>query len=487
MGLKNKDDLIKFKIMHQKLKNLLGFKSLAENIDELNTLNKSFIEVEDLLDVMADEFTSKNEERKISIKDPFLDLDIKKSIENKFTNFYNYYNSNLSDLLGYRRKILKGISKIESRPDIKEHLREMQFIKKSFIEGKISADIFLNIMDKSKSIVKEVIDEFIEKSSDKKQNKVSTVMREFSEGNLKSSSGEKVTDRKQAQAIAMSEAGLSKADSSKKTIENVSKLHGVSVENLRKQLKMGIEVEKEHNSDLAESRKIALDHLYEFPDYYTRHKKMEKEAEDEEGKKEKAEYYTPEQGLNVNNNQTDEADISETFDPKMKACKVSKSFDALEILLSTNDITSSQYDKIIEKAKAGTYADNEMNRKLGRAGQKYGEKEDDEGGKEKAPPKSEEKESDKPKKEGKGAEKEAGKKESKKDDDFTSEGELKDQKEVKVDVPNDELKKLKEFASQSSAKDLKLSVQESSDPKIRAIAQEELDRRKNEEVATKSI
>lgn len=40
--------------------------------------------------------------------------------------------------------------------------------------------------------------------------KVRTVMREFSEGDLRSSSGQKVTNRRQAQAIAMSEAGLSK-------------------------------------------------------------------------------------------------------------------------------------------------------------------------------------------------------------------------------------------------------------------------------------
>ena len=40
--------------------------------------------------------------------------------------------------------------------------------------------------------------------------KVHKVLHEFKEGSLKSSSGEKVTDRKQAIAIAMSEAGISK-------------------------------------------------------------------------------------------------------------------------------------------------------------------------------------------------------------------------------------------------------------------------------------
>lgn len=44
------------------------------------------------------------------------------------------------------------------------------------------------------------------KYSDKAQDKVGKVMHEFKEGKLKSSSGEKVTSRKQAVAIGISEA-----------------------------------------------------------------------------------------------------------------------------------------------------------------------------------------------------------------------------------------------------------------------------------------
>ncbi len=40
--------------------------------------------------------------------------------------------------------------------------------------------------------------------------KIHKVMKEFKEGTLKSSSGDKVTDRKQALAISLSEAGVSK-------------------------------------------------------------------------------------------------------------------------------------------------------------------------------------------------------------------------------------------------------------------------------------
>lgn len=47
------------------------------------------------------------------------------------------------------------------------------------------------------------------------------------------------------------------------------------------ELKMGIKVEMEHTTNPAIARRIALDHLSELPDYYTRLAKME-----EEGKKE---------------------------------------------------------------------------------------------------------------------------------------------------------------------------------------------------------
>jgi len=47
-------------------------------------------------------------------------------------------------------------------------------------------------------------------AKDKMQAKVKKVMREYKAGKLKSSSGDKVTNQKQAVAIAMSEAGMAK-------------------------------------------------------------------------------------------------------------------------------------------------------------------------------------------------------------------------------------------------------------------------------------
>jgi len=48
------------------------------------------------------------------------------------------------------------------------------------------------------------------KKKTKAQKKIATVMREFKKGKLKSSSGQRVTNPKQAIAISLSEAGMSK-------------------------------------------------------------------------------------------------------------------------------------------------------------------------------------------------------------------------------------------------------------------------------------
>jgi len=51
-----------------------------------------------------------------------------------------------------------------------------------------------------------------------------------------------------------------------------------------KELEMGIEIEREHTDNDDAAKLIALDHLAELPDYYTRLKKMEEEGEKEQAK-----------------------------------------------------------------------------------------------------------------------------------------------------------------------------------------------------------
>jgi hypothetical protein len=64
-----------------------------------------------------------------------------------------------------------------------------------------------------------------------------------------------------------------------KSPEEISKKHGVSVEQIQKQLEMGTKVEFEHTTSKNEARITALQHLDELPDYYTKLKKMETQKE----------------------------------------------------------------------------------------------------------------------------------------------------------------------------------------------------------------
>lgn len=54
------------------------------------------------------------------------------------------------------------------------------------------------------------------------------------------------------------------------TLEDIAQKHKVDPLLIQKELIKGIEVEKEHTSSEEEARKIAMDHLAETPDYYSR-------------------------------------------------------------------------------------------------------------------------------------------------------------------------------------------------------------------------
>lgn len=93
-----------------------------------------------------------------------------------------------------------------------------------------------------------------------------------------------------------------KAENAKKFEEYraaIKKQYGIDIKNFKEKLKggkadgqpitkydlqqliMGIGVELEHTKDKMTALEIAMDHLEEIPDYYTRLEKMEKEAEAE--------------------------------------------------------------------------------------------------------------------------------------------------------------------------------------------------------------
>ena len=68
---------------------------------------------------------------------------------------------------------------------------------------------------------------------------------------------------------------MGKKFKSHKTVEEIAKKHRLDVSFIEKQLKIGEPIEHEHTQDHNLARNIALQHLDEIPDYYTRLKKME--------------------------------------------------------------------------------------------------------------------------------------------------------------------------------------------------------------------
>ena len=63
-----------------------------------------------------------------------------------------------------------------------------------------------------------------------------------------------------------------------KTVEQIAKKHRMDVSDIQKQLDMGAPIEHEHTNNQKLAVEIALQHLDEIPDYYTRLKKMEADA-----------------------------------------------------------------------------------------------------------------------------------------------------------------------------------------------------------------
>ena len=71
---------------------------------------------------------------------------------------------------------------------------------------------------------------------------------------------------------------------SHKTVDEIAKKHRLDISFIQNQLEMGIPIEHEHTRDKVLATDIALQHLNEIPDYYTRLKKMEASTKKEHKK-----------------------------------------------------------------------------------------------------------------------------------------------------------------------------------------------------------
>lgn len=120
--------------------------------------------------------------------------------EHQDYEWVNVYDIPKYDLIYDLQDTLKKIFKHQLDPSIIEIKKSFNTILLAYLNDKLDEQV---VSDTSKV--------YFEKSKQEGDpDKVGAVMRKFKEGNLKSGSGHKVADRKQALAIALSEAGLSK-------------------------------------------------------------------------------------------------------------------------------------------------------------------------------------------------------------------------------------------------------------------------------------
>ena len=70
--------------------------------------------------------------------------------------------------------------------------------------------------------------------------------------------------------------------SDNKSLKEIAEKHDVDIDDILKQLELGIKVEMEHTDDPKVAIEIAKDHLCEFPNYYTELNKMEQSLKDKE-------------------------------------------------------------------------------------------------------------------------------------------------------------------------------------------------------------
>ena len=57
------------------------------------------------------------------------------------------------------------------------------------------------------------------------------------------------------------------------SLQDIADKHNVNIKKIKTQLKIGIKVEMEHTGSKKMAKVIAMDHLTEHPDYYTKLKK----------------------------------------------------------------------------------------------------------------------------------------------------------------------------------------------------------------------
>jgi len=227
----------------QKVRSLLGLNTSVENdvLEDLSIKRKEADDLKDQIQKALNNFDemSKGLELKIMACDKFIEKgekygeDNKKYLQQRLTIVTDAYLSEVAKMNDSLNKVNAEILAKES--DIIAKAIQLTALLPSVDQEKIKSLITtweqtgeinsekvehqsdaiykaVEIISKSMDSETDGDDEEVEKSSDEGNKKVKKVMDEWKSGKLKSSSGDKVTNQKQAIAIALSEAGLSKAE-----------------------------------------------------------------------------------------------------------------------------------------------------------------------------------------------------------------------------------------------------------------------------------
>lgn len=90
---------------------------------------------------------------------------------------------------------------------------------------------------------------------------------------------DRTNTNRRGQTAPQAKAAMKEEFKGHKSVEEIAKKHKVSPSVIQKQLEMGMKVEHEHTTDNDQAMDIALQHLDEIPDYYSKLKKVEKVQE----------------------------------------------------------------------------------------------------------------------------------------------------------------------------------------------------------------
>jgi len=153
--------------------------------------------------------------------------------------------------------LIPGIDKYELGQDF-----DTEAVFNNLGESASGGSAIKSTIKKSPSIINKSVPKSTKISSDVKSSmKSSGIKTDQVKKNFKST---KIKDIK----VEANEIKGGKADNL--TIDDLAKKHKVSVEKIKKEIEIGKKIEREHvGKDTSKATEIAMDHVFEFPDYYS--------------------------------------------------------------------------------------------------------------------------------------------------------------------------------------------------------------------------